>query len=79
MAPLHRVIAAATLCLLGGQPAFAAPLLNAQDLAVDLGYGVYQGVHNFTTQLNVWKGYANRVAHGTGFPATIDTKLTAFP
>jgi hypothetical protein len=58
---MHRVLAAAAFCLLGGQPALAAPLLNAEDLAVDLGYGIYQGSHNFTTQLNVWKGYVKIV------------------
>ncbi|KAF1926629.1 alpha/beta-hydrolase [Didymella exigua CBS 183.55] len=56
MPSMRLVIAAATLGLLGGQSASAAPLLNAEDLAVDLGYGVYRGAHNFTTQLNVWKG-----------------------
>lgn len=40
----------------------AAPLLSANELAVDLGYGIYQGHHNFTTQLNVWKGYVKSVA-----------------
>jgi len=26
------------------------------NLTVDLGYGVYKGVHNTSTNLNVWKG-----------------------
>ncbi|KAF3034908.1 hypothetical protein E8E12_005489 [Didymella heteroderae] len=56
MAPIHPVITAAVLCLLGSQYALAAPLFNAGDLTVDLGYGIYQGGHNSTTQLNVWKG-----------------------
>jgi hypothetical protein len=68
MAPMHRVIAAAAICLLNGQSALAAPLLNAEDLAVDLGYGIYQGSHNFTTQLNVWKGYVKRVTTEQGSP-----------
>ena len=29
---------------------------NAAPLLVDVGYGVYNGVYNSTTQLNVWKG-----------------------
>ncbi|XPS67857.1 hypothetical protein M3J09_000151 [Ascochyta lentis] len=56
MALMRQFFSTAALCLLAGQTALAAPLLNAQDLAVDLGYGVYQGAHNSTTQLNVWKG-----------------------
>lgn len=63
---MHRVIAAAAICLLGGRSALAAPLLNAEELAVDLGYGIYQGSHNFTTQLNVWKGYVKSVTIGQG-------------
>ena len=27
------------------------------DLVVDLGYELYQGVHNESTGLNTWKGY----------------------
>jgi hypothetical protein len=38
---------------------------GAYPLLVDLGYGVYNGVHNSTTQLNVWKGYCC-----TGFTET---------
>jgi hypothetical protein len=30
---------------------------GAYPLLVDLGYGIYNGDHNSTTQLNVWKGY----------------------
>lgn len=30
--------------------------MKASNLTVDLVYGVYQGVHNRTTKLNVWKG-----------------------
>ncbi|UPX18276.1 uncharacterized protein EKO05_0008580 [Ascochyta rabiei] len=56
MTSLRRVFATAALCVLGGQTVLAAPLSSAHDLAVDLGYGVYQGAHNSTTQLNVWKG-----------------------
>jgi hypothetical protein len=59
MVPMPQTIVTVALCLLGGQSAQAAPLLNARNLAIDLGYGIYQGVHNFTTQLNVWKGYVN--------------------
>lgn len=73
---MHRVIAAAAFCLLGGQFALAAPLLNAEDLAVDLGYGIYQGDHNFTTQLNVWKGYVKHVTIGQGSPQNINRILT---
>ncbi len=29
---------------------------SAASLLVDVGYGVYNGVYNSTTQLNVWKG-----------------------
>lgn len=57
MAPIHCVIAAAAICLLGGQSALAVPVFNTEDLTIDLGYGVYQGSHNSTSQLNVWKGY----------------------
>jgi len=73
---MYRVIAAAAFCLFGGQSALAAPLLNAEDLAVDLGYGIYQGSHNSTTQLNVWKGYVRYVTIGQGPPQTIDRILT---
>ena len=50
---------------LGGLVALAACALlvaadtttsNAASLVVDVGYGVYNGVYNSTTQLNVWKG-----------------------
>ncbi|KAH6642520.1 Alpha/Beta hydrolase protein [Boeremia exigua] len=47
---------AAVLCLLSVPAALAAPVYNAQDLVVDLGYGIYQGAHNETTGLNAWKG-----------------------
>jgi hypothetical protein len=76
---MHRAIAAAALCLLSGQSALAAPLLNAENLVVDLGYGIYQGSHNLTTQLNVWKGYVKHVTHRTGFPAYRHTVLTTLP
>lgn len=69
MARMHQIIAAAALCLLSGQSALAAPLAS-QNLAVDLGYGTYQGVYNATTQLNVWKGYVVRVIHRQGFEAS---------
>lgn len=59
MAPMRQTIVVVALCLLGRQSALAAPIFNAQDLAIDLGYEIYQGVHNFTAQLNVWKGYVN--------------------
>jgi hypothetical protein len=57
MALIRQVFAAATISLLSGQTALAAALLHAHDLSIDLGYGIYQGAHNPTTQLNVWKGY----------------------
>ncbi|KAF3002872.1 hypothetical protein E8E13_000264 [Curvularia kusanoi] len=56
MAPMARALVVSALWLLVGPLVSAAPLLSAQNLVVDLGYGVYQGVHNSTTQLNVWKG-----------------------
>lgn len=31
--------------------------VDAKNLTVDIAYGVYQGVHNSSTKLNVWKGY----------------------
>jgi hypothetical protein len=37
------------------EPVAAYPLL------VDVGYGVYNGVYNSTTGLNVWKGYCHKV------------------
>lgn len=57
MTPIRRLLAAILLCILSGPNALAAPLSNARSLAIDLGYGVYQGAYNTTTQLNVWKGY----------------------
>lgn len=40
--------------------AAGASLVDASPypLLVDLGYGIYNGVHNSTTGLNVWKGLA---------------------
>ncbi|KAI9728737.1 MAG: hypothetical protein M1828_002843 [Chrysothrix sp. TS-e1954] len=34
----------------------SSPSNEAASLAIDLGYDVYQGVHNTTTGLNTWKG-----------------------
>ena len=31
---------------------------GSNDLSVDLGYEIYQGVSNASTGLNTWKGYA---------------------
>lgn len=31
--------------------------LAADGLKVDLGYGIYHGYHNSTSELNTWKGY----------------------
>lgn len=56
MSPASRLLTATVLCMLSGPAVLAAPLSNAQSLAIDLGYGVYQGAYNTTTQLNVWKG-----------------------
>ncbi len=47
--------------------AYDTALLSRRDtsannnLTVDLGYAVYQGVNNATQGLNSWKGYANHV------------------
>lgn len=68
MAPMYRAIVAAALSLLGGRSVSAAPLLNAESLAIDLGYSIYQGTHNSTTQLNVWKGYVENISRGWGSP-----------
>jgi hypothetical protein len=57
MAPIRQIYAAAALGLLGGQIALAAMPLQVRDLAMDLSYGIYQGVHDPNTQLNIWKGY----------------------
>jgi len=57
MPPLRRKFALTAFCLLSGQAAFAASLVNLQDLIVDLGYGVYRGAYNSTTHLDIWKGY----------------------
>ncbi|OJD30021.1 carboxylesterase type b [Diplodia corticola] len=40
-------------------------------LKVDLGYGIYQGYHNSTSQLNIWKGvrYAAPPLHSLRFQA----------
>ena len=57
MSPLRRKFALTAFCLLSGQVALAASLVNLQDLIVDLGYGVYRGAHNSTTHLDIWKGY----------------------
>jgi len=51
-----KTLIAVWLCLDGTQKAFAAPTGAISDLTVDLGYGIYRGVHNDTTNLNVWKG-----------------------
>lgn len=67
---MRQTIATAALCLLGGHTALAAPVLNAQDLTVDLGYGAYQGIYNSSTQLNTWKGYVNRENIEQGSPPT---------
>ncbi|CAN9380344.1 unnamed protein product [Alternaria alternata] len=56
MSPLRRKFALTAFCLLSGQAAHAASLVNLQDLVVDLGYGIYQGAYNSTTHLNIWKG-----------------------
>ncbi|CAN9340330.1 unnamed protein product [Alternaria alternata] len=56
MSPLRRKFVLAAFCLLSGQAALAASLVNLQDLVVDLGYGVYRGAYNSTTHLNIWKG-----------------------
>ena len=37
-------------------PAAGTTTLGGSGLTVDLGYGVYTGVRNTTTGLNVWKG-----------------------
>lgn len=40
-----------------GLPSFpSSPSQGSDPLTVNLGYGVYQGVHNASTNLNVWKG-----------------------
>ena len=42
---------------------FAAPLKLAKgrdNLQVDLGYGVYEGYLNETSDLNIWKAYAHQ-------------------
>jgi hypothetical protein len=57
MSPLRRKFVLAAFCLLSGQAALAASLVNLQDPVVDLGYGVYRGAYNLTTHLNIWKGY----------------------
>ena len=36
---------------------FTAGVIATNNTIVDLGYSIYQGVHNETTGLNVWKGY----------------------
>jgi hypothetical protein len=37
--------------------------LTAEGLKVDLGYAVYQGHTESTTNRNVWKGYAQSASH----------------
>ena len=54
-----KTLTAVWLCFTSTQKAFAAPTGAIADLTVDLGYGSYRGVHNDTTNLNVWKGYVN--------------------
>ncbi|CAN9385057.1 unnamed protein product [Alternaria alternata] len=56
MSPFRRKFALTAFCLLSGQAAHAASLVNLQDIVVDLGYGIYQGAYNSTTHLNIWKG-----------------------
>jgi hypothetical protein len=57
MSPFCRKFVLTAFCLLSGQAAHAASLVNLQDLTVDLGYGIYQGAYNSTIHLNIWKGY----------------------
>ena len=42
---------------------------NASGLQVDLGYETYQGYHNDTSGLDIWKGYVLRIL-------TLATKLS---
>jgi hypothetical protein len=42
----------AVLCLF----AVAQDALANSGLVVDLGYAIYQGSYNATTELNIWKG-----------------------
>ncbi len=51
------------LCALAAASASAAlpdapPLgdIAGHDLAIDLGYGIYEGYYNATSGLNIWKG-----------------------
>ena len=59
MAVFRTVITTTALWLASTQRgwALALPVEPASPLTVDLGYASYQGTHNTTTGLNVWKGY----------------------
>lgn len=56
-----RVIAHIAWWLASVNAAFAEEVQpverRALNLTVDLGYGIYNGVYNSTTDLNIWKGY----------------------
>jgi hypothetical protein len=56
---IRSIITTAALWLANSQSgrALALPVDPASALTVDLGYASYQGAHNPTTGLNVWKGY----------------------
>jgi hypothetical protein len=36
---------------------------GSSDLEVDLGYEVYEGYHNQTTGINIWRGYVKNESH----------------
>jgi hypothetical protein len=56
---IPSIITTAALWLANTQSgrALALPVDPASALTVDLGYASYQGAHNPSTGLNVWKGY----------------------
>jgi hypothetical protein len=65
---MYWAFATAALGLLNGQIVLAVPILQAHHLELDLGYGIYQGAYNSTTQLNVWKGYVRLNRTGQNSP-----------
>lgn len=54
----------AALYLLNGHVSLAAPSAKAQNLTVDLGYEVYRGAYDSTTQLDIWRGYVKLGCNG---------------
>jgi hypothetical protein len=58
MVAMGKALVSAACCFLAIQTALATPVPRdvTTGLIVDLGYGMYRGVYDASTNLNVWKG-----------------------